>query len=131
MSTIFTKIINREIPAYIIGENADCIAFLDAFPIRKGHVLVCSKEPIDQLFDLPAPVYESLWNFAKKISFAIKTAMHCKRIGVYVEGTEVPHAHIHLFPIAGKFDLSKKINLSNEEKLEIQTAIKTAFDKLA
>lgn len=128
MPTIFTKIIQREIPAHIISENEHYIAFLDAFPIRKAHVLVCPKMPVDYLFDLPENIYQGLWDFAKKNAAAIKKAIHCKRVGVYVEGTEVPHAHIHLFPITGeKFDLAKKIKISNPEKEHIRTLISEAF----
>ena len=131
MQTIFTKIIQKEIPAFIVNENSNYIAFLDAFPIRKAHVLVCPKMPVDQLFDLPEKVYQGLWGYAKKISFAIKDAISCERVGVYVEGTEVPHAHIHLFPITPqKFDLSKKIKISPAEKEHIRAAIADSFEKL-
>lgn len=126
MTSIFTKIINREIPSYIIEENDDYIAFLDVFPLAKGHTLVIPKKQVDYLFDLDDNTYKGLWDFAKQISFKIEKAVECKRIGVAVIGLEVPHAHIHLVPInnVSDIDFSKpKLQLSEEEFIEIQQKI--------
>jgi len=99
MDSIFTKIINKEIPAYIIAENDDFIAFLDVFPLAKGHTLVIPKKQVDYLFDLDDELYNGLFSFAKKIASKVNSAVDCKRVGVAVIGLEVPHAHIHLVPL--------------------------------
>lgn len=125
MASVFTKIINREIPAYIIKEDANYIAFLDAFPFAKGHVLVCPKKEVDQLFDLDDETYKGLMAFSKTIATALKKAFPCNRVSVLVEGLAVPHAHVHLFPIvSGLPNFDKKINYSAEEFTEIQNRIK-------
>ena len=120
MSSVFSKIINRKLPAYIIYENDDFIAFLDVTPIQKGHVLVVPKLEIDNVFDLPLDVYNGLFSFARKISFGMKKVFDCKRIGISIIGFEVPHAHIHLIPINTIDDMNfknKKSIKSDEMKL--------------
>lgn len=99
MATIFTKIINGEIPCHKIAEDEHHIAFLDINPVSEGHTLVVPKDEIDYLFDLPDKRLTSLMLFAKKIAHVLDRAMGCMRTGVIVEGLEVPHAHIHLIPI--------------------------------
>ncbi len=126
MSSIFTKIINREIPSYIIDENDDFIAFLDVFPLVKGHTLVVPKKEVDYIFDLDSDTYLGLWSFAKKISTKIENVIDCERIGVAVIGLEVPHAHIHLVPINNVSDIDfsqPKIKLSADEFKHIQNLI--------
>lgn len=115
--SIFTKIINKEIPAYIIEETEDFIAFLDVFPLAKGHVLVVPKQQVDYIFDLDETTYKELWAFAQKISKGLEKAIPCKRIGVAVIGLEVPHAHIHLIPLQSVED----INFSRP-KLKLEAA---------
>ena len=111
MPSIFTKIINGDIPCYKIAEDAHYIAFLDVFPLKKGHTLIVPKKEIDYLFDLESETYLGLMDFSKKIAIAIKLAYPCKRIGMTVIGLEVPHAHIHLIPINTMNDM----NFSNEK----------------
>ena len=98
MSSIFTKIINREIPAHIVAEDDENLAFLDINPLTKGHTLVIPKIEEDYLFDLSDERYTSLNLFAKKVAVVLESILECKRVGVLVIGTEVPHAHIHLIP---------------------------------
>jgi histidine triad (HIT) family protein len=127
MSSIFSKIIAGEIPSYKIAENADYIAFLDVFPLRKGHTLVVPKKEIDYIFDLDSETYLGLMLFAKQVSQAIEKAIPCNRIGVTVIGLEVPHAHIHLIPINTTHDMNfanEKLILAKEEFEEIASEIR-------
>ncbi|MDF1671892.1 MAG: HIT domain-containing protein [Vicingaceae bacterium] len=105
MASIFTKIINREVPGYIIDENEDFIAFLDVFPLAKGHTLVVPKKEVDYIFDLDEQTYIGLQKFAKKVALKVEKAIVCERIGVAVIGLEVPHTHIHLVPINNVSDI--------------------------
>jgi histidine triad (HIT) family protein len=118
MSSIFTKIINGEIPSYKIAENDRFYAFLDIFPLAKGHTLVVPKQEIDYLFDLNDDLLADMMVFAKKVGKAIEAVVPCKRMGVTVIGLEVPHAHIHLIPINGILDMDfsrEKLKLDQEE----------------
>lgn len=126
-SSIFTKIINKEIPAYIIDENDDFIAFLDVFPLAKGHVLVVPKKQVDYIFDLEPAIYAGLWVFANNIAKRLEKAIPCKRIGIAVIGLEVPHAHVHLIPLQSVEDINftrPKLTLSKDEMEEILSKIK-------
>jgi len=98
MASIFTRIINGEIPCFKVAESEHCIAFLDIGPVAKGHTLVVPKKEVDRLFDLDDDTYIELQLFAKRVSTAIEQVVPCNRIGVTVIGLEVPHAHIHLIP---------------------------------
>jgi histidine triad (HIT) family protein len=118
MPSIFTKIINGEIPSYKIAEDDYCIAFLDAFPLKRGHILIVPKKEVDYLFDLDDEVYNKLMDFSKTIAAALKKSIPCKRVGMTVIGLEVPHAHIHLIPINSTNDMNfanEKLKLSAEE----------------
>ena len=117
MSSVFTKIINKELPAYIISEDSENIAFLDISPVKKGHVLVVPKLEVDNIFELPSENYLSLFSFAKKVSKGIVKVIPCNRIGVSVIGLEVPHAHIHLIPINKLDDINfnNRINMNPDE----------------
>lgn len=117
MASIFTKIVNGEIPCYKVAEDDNFFAFLDIHPLTKGHTLVIPKKEIDYLFDIENKEYSDLLLFAKKVAVAIKAAIPCKRVGVAVLGMEVPHAHIHLVPLNSEGDL----NLSNP-KLNLPAA---------
>ena len=108
MPSVFSQIINKKIPANIVFENEDFIAFMDIMPVQKGHVLVVPKLEVDNIFDLPLDIYNGLFSFARDISIAMKKGIHCKRIGVSVIGFEVPHAHIHLIPINSISDMDFK-----------------------
>ncbi len=126
MASIFTKIINKEIPAYIIAENDDFLAFLDVYPLQKGHTLVIPKVEIDYIFDLDDQVLSKMSVFAKEVAHKIKKAIPCKRIGVAVVGLEVPHAHIHLIPINKMDDMNfanDKLQLAKEDFIKIQSKI--------
>ena len=124
--TIFSKIIQGEIPAYKIAENDLFIAFLDIFPLQKGHVLVVPKIEVDKVFELPDSYLSELLVFAKPIAKAIEDSFPCNRIGMVTVGLEVPHAHLHLIPINQAEDLNfsnPKLQLSKEELIAIQEAI--------
>lgn len=126
MSSIFTKIISGEIPAYKIAENDDFVAFLDAMPLVKGHTLVVPKKEVDLIFDLDSEEYKNLWSFAQDVAKKVKNAIHCVRIGVAVVGLEVPHAHIHLIPVNKVEDMNfknERLKLSVEEYTDIQNSI--------
>ena len=127
--SIFTKIIKGEVPCYKIAEDDRFIAFLDVFPIKKGHTLVVPKAQIDYLFDLDDSLLSDLMLFAKKIAQKMERAITCERIGVAVIGLEVPHAHIHLVPLdnVGDIDFGQpKIQLSIEEMAEIADSIRVS-----
>ncbi len=126
MASIFTKIVNGEIPCYKIAENEQFLAFLDINPLAKGHTLVVPKIEIDYLFDLDDALIADMMVFAKKVALAIDKTMDCKRVGVAVLGLEVPHAHIHLCPINDLYDIEfskPKLKLAQEEFIEIAQTI--------
>jgi len=127
MASIFTKIVNGEIPAYKIAEDDRFLAFLDINPLTKGHTLVIPKQETDYLFDLDADLYADMQRFAHKIAKALKPAMQTKRVGVAVIGFEVPHAHVHLIPINGMSEMNfslPKLKLSPAEFEAITAKIK-------
>ncbi len=129
MSSIFTKIIEREIPAHIVAEDDDNIAFLDINPLSVGHTLVIPKKEVDYLFDLEDETYNSVNLFAKQVAVAIKKVTG-KRIGTAVIGIEVPHAHIHLIPFTQMSELNfanQKLRLTSEELADVASKIKKAF----
>jgi len=129
MSSIFTKIIQREIPAYIVAENEQFIAFLDVSPLKKGHVLVVPKIEIDYIFDIESALLSQMIVFSQQVAKKIQTAISCKRIGVAVIGLEVAHAHIHLVPIDEINDLNfnqAKLKLSSDEMQLIADTIRNA-----
>ncbi len=130
MATIFTRIIKGEIPCYKIAEDDDFLAFLDINPLAKGHTLVVPKKEVDYLFDLDDNLLAGLNVFAKKVAKAIDKVIDCKRVGVAVLGLEVPHAHIHLIPINGLYDIDfskPKLKLDDKEFKEIAEKIKAAL----
>ncbi|EIM76403.1 histidine triad (hit) protein [Nitritalea halalkaliphila LW7] len=131
MASIFTKIIQREIPAEIIAEDANYIAFLDIMPLVKGHVLVVPKVEVDYLFDLEDEVLAGLHVFAKKVAKAIDKTIPCTRVGVAVIGLEVPHVHVHLVPLRSMDDINftrPKLKLSREELAEIGNVIRSGME---
>lgn len=121
MSSIFSKIITGEIPSHKIAETDDYYAFLDIFPVTKGHTLVVPKKEVDYIYDLEDELLSGLHLFAKKIAIAVKKAYPCERISVAVVGFEVPHAHVHLIPTNTMADLqfTQKLKLSQEELAEV------------
>lgn len=133
MSTIFTKIVNREIPSYKIAESEEFYAFLDINPLAEGHTLVIPKAETDYIFNINDDEYRNLFLFAKKVAIAIEKVVQCKRIGLTVIGLEVPHAHIHLIPINSIYDMDfkrEKLKFTNEEFLSISERISKAYDSL-
>lgn len=126
MSSIFTRIINREIPAYIVAEDDQHIAFLDINPLVTGHTLVVPKQEIDYLFDMDEDAFAALQLFSKKVAASLKKAIPCLRIGVAVIGLEVPHCHIHLIPMNVMDDMNfsrPKLNPSPEQLKSVAETI--------
>ena len=126
MATIFTRIINGDIPCYKIAENDKFFAFLDINPVQKGHTPVVPKKEVDYIFDIDDNDIQEMMLFAKQVAVKIKEAIPCTKVGVAVIGLEVPHAHIHLVPMHNEGDLDfkrPKLQLEKEEFLEIQKKI--------
>jgi len=125
MASIFTKIINGEIPAHKVAETVDFLAFLDVNPLREGHILIIPKKEIDYIFDVEDELYVGMMLFAKIVAKGLKKAIPCEKIGVAVVGLEVPHAHIHLIPMnsVADMDFSKPKLHPSEEELS-NTALK-------
>ncbi len=132
MSSIFTKIINNEIPSYKIAEDENFLAFLDVFPLVEGHVLIVPKIETDKIFDVSDELLSKWLVFAKPIAKAIENSFDCNRCGISVVGLEVPHAHMHLVPINSADDLNftrKKLSLDEERLKEIQAKILKSLSK--
>lgn len=128
MSTIFSKIIKKEIPAHIIFDDKDFISFLDINPLTLGHSLVVAKVETDYLFDLENKYLEKILIFSKKISGALKSSVSCRRVGLKVVGLEVPHAHIHLIPFNNEKEMdfiNKRLSFSQDELRDLLEIIKS------
>lgn len=131
MASIFTKIVNGEIPSYKVAENDKFFAFLDINPLAKGHTLVIPKKEVDYIFDIEVQDYKELFLFANKVAKAIESVIECKRIGLTIIGLEVPHAHIHLIPINSIYDMDfkrEKLKFTSEEFLDAAKRIEAAFN---
>ena len=126
MSSIFTKIINGEIPGYKVAEDGNFIAILDVNPNAKGHTLCIPKQEINKIFDMDEDLYLGLMKFSRKVAKAIEKTVECKRIGVAVVGLEVPHTHVHLIPLHDMDDMrfQRKVSLTKEEFEELASAIR-------
>lgn len=130
MASVFTRIISGEIPSYKIAEDDRFFAFLDISPLAKGHTLVVPKQETDYIFDIEDAQHKDLWDFAKRVAKAVKSAVPCKRIGIAVIGLEVPHAHIHLIPMNKVSDMnfaSPKLSFPPAEMEEIAQKIRSQF----
>ena len=130
MASLFTKIVQGDIPCHKIAETNQFLAFLDVFPLAKGHVLVIPKKETDSIFDVEDQEYKDLWAFAKKTAKAIEKSIPCKKVGVAVIGLEVPHAHIHLIPLQSVEDINfsrPKLKLESAELEEIAERIRSKF----
>ena len=130
MASIFTRIVEGEIPSYKIAESDRYFAFLDINPLARGHALVIPKQETDYIFDLDEQTYEGLFSFARKVGKAIEKVVPCKRIGIIVFGLDVAHAHVHLIPINKSSEMSfssPRVQLSQEEFREIADRIHQAF----
>lgn len=125
MPSIFTKIVNGDIPCYKVAENDDFLAFLDIGPNAVGHTLCIPKKEVDKIFDLDEDTYNGLMSFSRKVAFALKKVIPCDRIGMSVIGLEVPHAHVHLIPLNSMDDARfiKKVTLSKKEFQELAESI--------
>ncbi len=133
MASIFTKIVNGEIPSYKIAETEDYYAFLDINPLAAGHTLCIPKKEVDYIFDLDDDTLAGLHLFAKKVAKALETCLPCKRVGVLVIGTEVPHAHIHLIPFQHEAQMaitSIKASISKERMAEIAQQVSTQYETM-
>lgn len=131
MATIFTKIINGDIPCYKLAEDDRYFAFLDINPLAKGHTLVVPKEEVDYIFDLDPELVSGLFAFSQRVAEAIEAVVTCERIGVAVIGLEVPHAHVHLIPINGihDIDFSKpRVSLTQEEYVALASEISSRVE---
>ncbi len=130
MASIFTRIVNGEIPCHKVAESSRYLAFLDINPLVKGHTLVIPKEEIDYVFDLSDDLLGGLMVFSKKVAKAIEATIPCQRVGVTVIGLEVPHAHVHLIPMESMADINfqnPKLSLSNDELAEIAIQLQNNF----
>lgn len=130
MPSIFSKIVAGEIPSYKVAENDHYLAFLDVFPLRKGHTLVIPKKEVDYIFDLDKETYSGLMDFSNRVAKAVKAAVPCKRLSMQVIGLEVPHAHVHLIPINTMSDCDfrqEKLKFSKEEFEETAKSIAANF----
>ena len=127
MSSIFTKIVNGEIPCYKIAEDENYLAFLDVNPNAKGHTLCIPKQEINKIFDMEEDLYLGLMKFSRKVAKAVEKTVECKRIGVAVVGLEVPHVHVHLIPLHDMDDMrfQRKVSLTKEEFEELTKAIQS------
>ena len=126
MSSIFTKIINGEIPAYKITEDENFLAFLDVNPNAKGHTLCIPKQEINKIFDIEEDLYTALMKFSRKVAIALEKTVPCKRVGMAVIGLEVPHAHVHLIPLneMDEMRFENKVKLEKEDFEALALAIK-------
>ena len=132
MPSLFTQIINRDLPGYIVAENARCIAFLDIHPLALGHTLVVPKQEVENLFDLEDSTLSGLMLFAKRVAICIQQVVPCLRVGMAVVGLEVPHAHIHLLPLHGPYDIDfkkPKLQLSQEALRNTATQLHAAISQ--
>ena len=125
MASIFTKIINGELPSYKVAEDENFFAFLDINPNAKGHTLVVPKKEVNKLFDLDKDTYTGLMEFSRKIALALEKTIPCLRVGMSVIGLEVPHVHVHLIPLhsMADIDFKHKVRLSKEEFEDVAKAI--------
>ena len=132
MSTIFSKIIDGQIPCYKVAENDEFLAFLDINPNSIGHTLCITKSEIDDILDLDELTYKNLMMFSRKVAKSIKKVIECKKVSISVIGLEVPHVHVHLIPINEMQDanFSNKVTLSDSDFIETAKQISTSFDSL-
>ena len=129
MASIFTKIVNGEIPCYKVAETDEFLAFLDVNPNAKGHTLCIPKKEVDKIFDLDESTYNGLMSFSRKVGKAIEKTINCKRVGISVIGLEVPHVHVHLIPLNSMED-ARFIDKASLTKQEFEATAKAIQDNL-
>jgi len=132
MASIFTRIVQGEIPCYKVAEDENFLAFLDINPLQEGHTLVIPKKEVDNIFDLDEDLYAGLWIYARKIGRAIEKVIPCQKVGITVIGLEVPHAHIHLVPLRSLYDMDfrkPKLTFTSEEFRAIARKIAEAIER--
>ena len=130
MSSIFSKIVSGDIPAYKVAEDDNHLAFLDIFPLAKGHVLVIPKKETDYIFEIASEEYLALWKFAQRVAKGMDKVIDCERIGIAVIGLEVPHVHIHLVPLNNVSDINferPKLKFSEAEMQSVSDLIRLAI----
>ncbi len=132
MSTIFSKIINGEIPCYKVAENDEFLAFLDISPNTIGHTLCIPKVEVDDILDLEEDRYKNLMLFSRKVAMSIKNVIQCKKVAISVIGLEVPHVHVHLIPINEMKDanFSEKVNISKSDFIKVAKLISNSFHSI-
>ena len=132
MSTIFSKIINKEIPCYKVAENDEFLAFLDIRPNTIGHTLCIPKVEVDDILDLEEDRYKNLMLFSRKVAKSIKNVIQCKKVAISVIGLEVPHVHVHLIPINEMKDanFSEKVNISKSDFIKVANLISNSFHSI-
>ena len=132
MASIFTKIVNGEIPCYKVAETEHFFAFLDINPNAKGHTLCIPKKEVDKVFDLPENEYIELMKFSRKVALAVEKVIPCMRVGMSVVGLEVPHVHVHIIPLHSVNDITflSKVSVSSDEFISIATQINEAYKNL-
>lgn len=125
MASLFTKIVQGEVPAYKIAEDSQFLAFLDVNPNSKGHTLCIPKKEVDKIFDLEEEMYQELMRFSRKVAIALEKTVDCKRVGMAVVGLEVPHVHVHLIPLnsMSDMDFSKSVKMEDEEFKKLAESI--------
>lgn len=130
MSTLFSKIVKGEIPAYKVAENSKFLAFLDIRPNARGHVLCIPKKEVDKIWDLEPEMYQELMRFVRCVAVALEKTVECKRVGMAVVGLEVPHTHVHLIPLnkMGDMDFSNNVEMSEAEFKDLAAAIASNID---
>ena len=130
MSTLFTKIVKGEIPAYKVAENSQFLAFLDIRPNARGHVLCIPKKEVDKIWDLEPEIYQELMRFVRVVAIALEKTVKCKRVGMAVVGLEVPHTHVHLIPLnqMGDMDFSNNVEMNEAEFEKLASDISANID---
>ena len=130
MATVFTKIVNGEIPSYKVAEDSQFLAFLDVNPNAKGHVLCIPKKEVNKIWDLEEEMYQELMRFSRKVAIALEKTVSCKRVGMAVIGLEVPHVHVHLIPLnkMGDMDFSNSVKMDKEEFQALASEINSNLD---
>jgi len=128
MASLFTKILNKEIDGHVITENERFFAILDKFPTQPGHTLVIPKQEVDYVFSLDEETYHELWTFTRYVANALQEVTGAKKIGIKVEGLEIPHAHVHLIPINAPSDFTGNASVTEERQEQLRASIQNSLE---